>query len=331
MRKLSAQDLAAALEYRPLVERLRTAFREGREAPVRHHHPLPPPSGAPPEETGTLLLMPAWTPEADGEGASAERSGERYVGIKVATVFPSNARRSLPSVLASYLLLSGETGEPLALLDGEELTLRRTACASALAADYLARKDAEHFLMVGTGNLAPHLVRAHASVRPYRRISVWGRTPEKARRLAERLREERTAPEVEAVPELESAVGEADVISCATLARDPLVLGRWLRPGTHLDLVGAFTPEMRESDDEAARRARVHVDTREGALAEAGDVLQPLESGALRRDEIVGDLFQLTRGEVPGRRAPDEITLFKSVGTALEDLAAAELAVEEGG
>jgi ornithine cyclodeaminase len=225
-----------------------------------------------------------------------------------------------------YVLLDGETGEPIAFIDGPALTLRRTAAASALAAKYLARTDCERLLMVGTGALAPHLVEAHASVRPIRNVLVWGRDPEKAARLAHRL--DRRTLKVRPTTDLEGAVRGAHVISCATLATEPLIRGHWLPLGVHLDLVGGFRPTMREADDEVVRRARVFVDTREGALAEAGDLVQPIAAGVLDRDDIAGDLFELCRGTRAGRRYHDQITLFKSVGTALEDLAAAQLALE---
>jgi ornithine cyclodeaminase len=174
--------------------------------------------------------------------------------------------------------------------------------------------------------LAPYLIMAHASVRPICNVLIWGRSPDKAARLAKRL--DRPDFRVAATDDLEAAARGAHVISCATLSKDPLVRGDWLQPGQHLDLVGAFRPDMRESDDTAIRRARVFVDTRDGALAEAGDIVQPIESGVLDPDDVAGDLFDLTRGERAGRRFYDQITLFKSVGTALEDLAAAELAAE---
>jgi alanine dehydrogenase len=299
------------LDLPRLIERLRAAFRADATVPLRHHHQIAVPNAAP----GTLLLMPAW-------------SAGGYLGIKLVTVFPDNARRSLPTVLASVLLLSAETGAPLALVAGRVLTVRRTAAASALAASYLARADAEHLVMVGTGALAPALIQAHASVRRLRRVTVWGRTPAKAQALAGRLAGQSFA--ISATTDLEGAVRAADVVSCATLAHDPLVRGDWLPPGAHLDLVGGFTPAMRETDDSAIRRAQVFVDTRPGATQEAGDIVQPLASGVLTHDAIRGDLHDLARGRAPGRTAPDQITLFKSVGTALEDLAAAQLAYESG-
>jgi ornithine cyclodeaminase/alanine dehydrogenase-like protein (mu-crystallin family) len=249
MRILSAADVEAALDWDSLVERLRRAFRRGAEVPVRHHHDIGNPGG--PE--GTLLLMPAW-------------QAGRQIGIKLVTIFPDNDSRGLPSVMGAYLLLDGKTGAPIALIDGPMLTVKRTAAASALASSYLSRADCERLLMVGTGSLAPYLVMAHAAVRPICNVLIWGRSPDKARRLAKRL--DRPNFRVAATEDLETAVRGAHVISCATLSKDPLVRGDWLQPGQHLDLVGAFRPDMREADDAAIRRARVFVDTRAGALAE---------------------------------------------------------------
>jgi ornithine cyclodeaminase len=309
MRIIDAAAVDTALDDRSLVDALREMFRRGCEMPVRHHHTLATAGGP----DATLLLMPAWTVGG-------------YLGVKIATVFPGNADRGLPAVMGAYLLASAETGEPVALIDGPMLTLRRTAAASALASGYLSRDTAACLFMVGTGKLAPHLIRAHASTRPIRRVLIWGRNPDKAARLAASLGGD--GLEVSATEDLEAAARIADVISCATLSKHPLIRGDWLRPGAHLDLVGGFTPQMREADDTAIRRATVFVDTHGGALAEAGDIVQPIASGVLRQADVAGDLFELSRGERPGRRADDEITLFKSVGTALEDLAAAMLAVE---
>lgn len=309
MRFLDATQVASGLAYRPLVEALRTGFKDGCQMPVRHHHTM----GVPGEADATLLLMPAWT-----EGG--------FVGVKVVGVFPDNTTRSLPAIHGSYLLMSGKTGQVLALLDGGELTARRTACASALAADYLAAPDACRLLVVGTGRLSAHLARAHAAVRPIREVVIWGRKLANAEAIAATLREEGFA--ASATDSLEKAVPEADIISCATLSTIPLVQGEWLRPGQHVDLVGAFTPAMRETDDEAVRRATVFVDTREGCTKEGGDIVQPLKSGALKIEDIAADLYELTRGTATGRTDSHQITLFKSVGCALEDLAAAALAYQ---
>lgn len=309
MRILGPSEVTAALDFPSLVEALRQMFRSGCDAPLRQHHSIPVPGA----QDGALLIMPAW-------------QAGRYIGIKLLTVFPENAALNRPSLMGAYLLLDGRTGEPLALMDGPALTARRTAAASALAASYLARPDCERLLIVGTGALAPHLVEAHASVRPIRNVLVWGRDPQKAARLAHRL--DRRALKVAATEDLAGAVRGAHIICCATASRAPLIEGHWVPLGAHVDLVGGFTPEMREADDETIRRARVFVDTRAGALKEAGDILQPIASGALREDDIAGDLFELARGNRAGRRYHDQITLFKSVGAALEDLAAGQLALE---
>lgn len=306
MRIAGPDELHRLFDDQSVVEALRAMFRNGCEVPPRHHHSVAVPNGA----AGTLLLMPAW------------QAGRR-LGVKIVTVFADNAERGLPAVYGSYVLLDAATGAPLALFDGTALTLRRTAAASALAADYLARDEAAVHLVVGTGVLAPHLARAHRSVRPIGQTLIWGRDLGKADVLAKRLAAEEFP--TQRAQDLAEAAASADIITCATLAKEPLICGSWLKPGTHLDLVGGYRPDMREADDEAVRRARVYIDT-EAALHEAGDLIQPLASGVLSRDGIAGDLFGLCRGTVEGRRDPEQITLFKSVGTALEDLAAAELA-----
>jgi len=306
---LDAKAVAKALPYEQLIEALKNAFSASIEVPQRAHYEVNVPNGAP----GTLLLMPAWQP---GSG----------MGVKIATVFPDNAKLGAPAVFASYLLMSAETGVPVALLDGTELTLRRTAAASALASAYLSRKDAQTLLMVGTGNLAPHLVAAHASVRPIREVCIWGRRPAAAKKLANTF----SAAEfsVTIAESLADAARAADIISCATLATEPLIMGEWLSAGQHLDLVGAFKPDMCEADESAIVRAEVFVDTRAGALSEAGEIVQALQSEAISEADIKGELSELVSGKVSGRSNDDAITLFKSVGTALEDLAAAELVMK---
>jgi ornithine cyclodeaminase/alanine dehydrogenase-like protein (mu-crystallin family) len=308
MRVITAEEVDLALPYGALIQALREAFRADIETPLRHTHMIAQPGGG----QAKLLLMPAWT-----------RSGERLVGCKLVTVYPDNAKLQKPSVYGSYLLLSGDTGEPLAVMDGTALTARRTACASALAASYLAREDAAHLVMVGAGALAPELIRAHLAVRPIRRVTLWNRTRKRAVQTAFGLSV--GGVEVEVVDDLETAVRDADIVSCATLSATPLIRGKWLKKGAHLDLVGAYTPKMRESDDDCVRRARVYVDTRAGAPKEGGDIAQPLKSGVLKKDAIRGDLFELCRGEAKGRTSAAQITLFKSVGSAIEDLAAAML------
>ncbi len=306
MRTYGPDETRAALGWQPLLQALREMFHDGCEMPQRHHHTVPVP-GAP---DATLLLMPAWT-------------AGQFLGVKILNVFPGNTEKGLASIAASYMLMSGSSGEILALIEGGELTARRTAAASALAASYLARKDAENLLIVGTGRVASNLVGAHAAVRPLRRISIWGRHVEKAKDMADGL--DVGGAEIHVVTDLAAAVAKADIVSCATLSHQPLIQGRWLQPGTHLDLVGGFTPEMREADDDAVHCSSVFVDTFTGACAEAGDIVQPMASGILDHTSIEADLFGLVRGQHGGRESDQEITFFKSVGAALEDLAAAIL------
>lgn len=291
LRFFSNAEVAERLSYPQLIEALRIGLAKPCSAPLRSCHALP--------GQASLLQMPVWQA---GEG----------VGVKLVTVFPGNGARGLPAVAAVFALFDGEDGRPLALLEASELTARRTACSSALAADYLARDDARRLLVVGCGTLAAHMVRAHACVRDYRHIDIWGRDPAKAAALAARLR---------------AAVEAADCVSCVTTSREALVRGAWLKPGVHLDLVGAFLPSMRETDALAVARARIVVDTRAGALEEAGDLLQAIAEGAIGHEAISTELRDLLGGA--GRRGdPGEITLFKSVGYALEDLVAARRVVD---
>ncbi|NIX75738.1 ornithine cyclodeaminase family protein [Microvirga terricola] len=306
MRVITSAEIDRVLTFPALIDALAEAFRGDVVTPVRHHHEIER-SGA----HGTLLLMPAWTGSAAANG---------FLGVKIVTVFPDNGAKNLPSVLGTYLLMDGATGAPLAGLDGTRLTVWRTAAASALAGRALARKDAHRMVMVGAGALAPFLIRAHASQRDLSEIALWNHRPERAESVAAALRTEGLP--VTAVTDLEGAVRQADIVSCATLSNDPIVKGAWLKPGAHLDLVGAFNLAMRESDDVAVQRAEVYVDT-DAALSEGGDVALSLKSGAIARSHVKGTLFDLCRN--PVTRNDDAITLFKSVGTALEDLAAAML------
>jgi ornithine cyclodeaminase len=309
MMHLDASALAARLDRRALVEALDTAFRKPHTVPPRVHWEVAAAQSG--ERAGTLLVMPAW-------------SVGGALGIKVVTVFPDNALRGLPAVAASYLLLDAGTGQPRALLDGAELTLRRTGAASALASSYLSLAGASRLTMVGTGRLAPHLIESHAAVRPIREVRIWGRHPERAEAMAALLN--RAGLSVEAAPDLEAAVRWADIVSCATLSQQPLVLGEWLEPGQHLDLVGAFTPQMCECDDRAISRAELYVDTRAGALAESGEIIGALERKVIDRSALKAELSELGSGRF-ARIGTSVITLFKSVGSALEDLVAAELAI----
>ncbi|MFJ3262908.1 ornithine cyclodeaminase family protein [Pseudomonas sp. NPDC086581] len=301
LRFLTNADVAERLSYPQLIEALRIGLAGDCQAPVRGCHELP--------GNASLLTMPVWRPGQD-------------IGVKLVTVFPDNGAKNLPAVAALFCLFDGETGRPLAMLEASEMTARRTACTSALAADYLVRRDARRLLVVGSGTLAPHMVRAHCSVREYEDIALWGRQEDKVHALVKQLQDE--GYPVHACVDLRGGVAAADCISCVTTSREPIVHGAWLRSGCHLDLVGAFLPSMRETDSEAVRRARIVVDTREGALEEAGDLLIPMDEGVIDERAIDCQLADLLNGR-GARKDDSEITLFKSVGYALEDLIAARL------
>ena len=293
----------AALPFERLVPALRAMFAIGCEVPARHVHVVPTADGG----GFTSLIMPAWL-----EG--------RYYGVKTINIAPGNGARGLPGLHASYMLYDGITGVPLALIDGDQITTRRTAAASALAASWLARDDARHLLVVGAGRIAALLPHAYRVVRPLDKVSVWARSPQNAQALADRLRAEGLP--AQAVPDLAAACHAADIVSCATLATEPVVQGAWLRPGTHLDLIGSCTPAMREADDACFAGAALYLDTEEG-LKKSGELLGPLARGVFTAADVRGTLATLACGESAGRRDPGERTVFKSVGIALEDLAAA--------
>jgi ornithine cyclodeaminase/alanine dehydrogenase-like protein (mu-crystallin family) len=300
MRLIDVDALGDALDYRDLVEALREGHKAGIDAFERSLISEGAGSAA-----NHLLTLPAW------------RYGD-LLGAKLVTVFPANSP-PVPTIQTVYVLFSGRNGTPLASMSGAAFTLRKTAADSALGADFLARPDVRRMLMVGAGNQAPHQIRAHCAVRPsIARVEVWNRTPEKARALPGTLVID--GVEIAAAADLESAARQADLICCATGATTSLIRGEWLKPGTHLDLVGGFTPQMREADDEAIRRARVFVDSRWFTVDYCGDLTQPIASGVLAAADVAGDLFELASGRRPGRRSAEEITLFKNAGGGHLDL-----------
>ena len=305
MQIIDAAATAQALPFSRLIPALQALFAQGCEVPARQVHAIAGPGAA----AVTSLVMPAWLP------------GSHY-GVKIVNIAPGNAALGLPGLHSTYLLFNAATGVPLALLDGDQITSRRTAAASALAARWLARDDARHLLVVGAGRVARLLPAAYRVVRPIERVSVWARTPAKAQAMAALWRAE--GLDARAVVDLASAVRAADIVSCATLATEPLVQGAWLQPGCHLDLIGSFTPAMREADDACFAGAALYIDTAE-ALLKSGDLLGPLARSVIAPGAVRGTLASLARGESGGRRSAAERTVFKSVGTALEDLAAAML------
>jgi ornithine cyclodeaminase len=242
----------------------------------------------------TLLSRAAWI---DGVG----------VAVKSVTVMPDNAAHGLPSVHGAMVLFEDKTGQVEAVIDSALVTKWKTAGDSVLAAQLLARPDSKRLLIVGAGTVATSLIEAYSAVFPNIEISVWNRTKAKAEGLGVRV-----------VEDLETAVCEADIISCATMATDPIIKGEWLREGQHLDLIGAFKANMREADDLAMQRTSVFVDSRATTVAHIGELMIPIASGAISTADVKGDLYDLVRGG--GRTSGDEITLFKNGGGAHLDL-----------
>ncbi|MGA0238341.1 MAG: ornithine cyclodeaminase family protein [Acidimicrobiales bacterium] len=308
MRFFTDADIGAALPWPELIESIeRIMVEPDATAPARTLHTVPDGNG----NDASFLLKPGWV------------AGE-LIGVKAVTVFPDNGAQELPMVQAGVLLFDGTTGSLVGACEANVLTTRRTAAASAVAAKRLARADARTLLVVGSGALAPMAVQAHAAVRDFDVIGVWGRDRAKAAAVVDAVASEGLSAEV--AVDLDAAVAKADVISCVTGATQPIIRGELLRPGSHVDLIGGFNHAMREADDDVVRRASVFVDTYDDAVI-AGDIAQPLESGVLTRDDLAADLAELVAGAHPGRIRDDEITMFKSAGTALEDLAAARLAL----
>ncbi|WP_245558475.1 ornithine cyclodeaminase family protein [Fulvivirga imtechensis] len=293
------------------MDRLQGAFAHSEvKFPMRHHHDYANPGK---ERESTLLLMPAWI-----EG--------QYLGVKMVTVSPYNGEHALPSIQGLYILNNAVTGQTELILDAKELTVRRTAATSALASKFLSREDSGSLLMVGTGALAPHLIEAHATARPIEKVYVWGRSIDNAEKICQS--EHLSHLSCEPVDSMEEVIGNVDIISCATLSPTPLINGKWLQSGQHLDLVGAYRPDMREADDEVIRRCDLFVDTYQGALKETGDLVIPISAGLIGRADIKAELRELCSDELPGRTSEQQITCFKSVGHALEDLVAAILVKE---
>lgn len=306
MRMINRDQVHEHLDYRALVESLTQMYRNGCDAMDRMLMTQPTKDGS----EGDFLMQPAWI------------RGQHF-GIKIANIFTGNDAYGLPSIMGSYILFDGNTGEPLAYIDGTAETLVKTASNSATASNFLAREDSEVLLMMGAGNLAPYLIEAHSAVRPIKRVWIWNRTASKAQALAEKL--DRPGYSVTAANDPEAAAQEADIVSCATFAAEPILHGAWLKAGAHVDLVGSYTPDLRESDDDVVRRAgRMFVDARFSTVEESGDVIEALKSGIITEDDIT-DLFELASETRPGRRDDEEITVFKSGGGGHEDLAVAQM------
>lgn len=305
MKLFDQETTRNALPFARLIPALRDAFVAPCHVPLRHVHRI----GTEDAPAMTTLIMPAWI---DGG----------FMGIKTVNIAPGNSKVGKPGLHSTYLLSDATTGEPLALMDGDEITSRRTAAASALAASFLAREDASDLVIVGAGRVASLLADAYAAVRTISRVRVWDISSDLAATLVTDLK--RGGYNASVADDLSEATRTADIVSCATLATQPLVHGDWLQPGSHLDLIGSFTPEMREADDEAFKDARLYIDTQE-ALQKSGELLGPMSRGVFTPDDIVGTLDALCKGTCAPRQSSRDRTVFKAVGTALEDLAAATL------
>ncbi len=299
--------------FRDVLETLRRAFRTGAVTPSPHTHRIARPAAL---ADGSLSVSSAW------HDFAAQGTVERgFIGTRIQSSLPSSFEHHAPALAGVYLLQSGKTGSPLALLDGRALLNWRTAATSALASAYLSREDSSRLLVVGAGALMPYLIAAHTFVRPIKEVLVWNRSPANAQQLMERLQGRNYS--VSTTTDLGGAVKGADIICCATNARGPLIQGEWLQEGTHLDLVGSTEPDRRECDNAVITKARVFLDNYGVTPTSTGDLKEPLADGVISLQDIASDLSELCQGERAGRRFYDQITLFKSTGTALADLAVA--------
>jgi len=306
---LNRADVEALLpveECIPVMADALTALAEGRV-----HQPLRT-LVRPPEAQGVLALMPSYLADP----------GEPLYALKAIGIFHGNPARGLDAHQGAVLLFSGETGELLALMDASSITAIRTAAVSGVATRLLARPDAGDLAIVGAGVQARTHILAMAAVRPLRRVRVASRTAESARRLAAEMAPRFPFP-VEAVETPEEAVRGADLVVTATTAAEPVLRREWISPGAHLNAVGAYTPTTREVDSATVAAAALFVDRRESAEAEAGDYLVPLREGAIAPGHVRAEIGEVLTGAHPGRSSPEEITLFKSLGLPVEDLAAA--------
>jgi ornithine cyclodeaminase len=306
MRFYSAEDLRSVVDLEYLVDALEAG----------HRTPKP--------EVATSLIGP---PQSRYLVRSAH-DGRSLAGTKLISIVPDNPEsRGTPAVQAVIVLFDAESGVPSAMLEATDLTYWKTAADSALASRFLSRADSATLAIAGAGGLAPWLLRGHITVRPaIERVLVWNRTSEKAAALVDSLCVD--GIEAEMAEDLEDAVAQADIVSTATMASEPILKGAWLKPGTHVDLVGSYSEDTRESDDDAITSGRLFVDYRDSALEGVGDVLKPIADGLISEADIVGDLFDLVGGAVSGRTGPDEITVFKNAGGAHLDIMVAAALVD---
>ncbi len=310
MMMLDASQMLDQLSFAAMVD----------ELAAMHHEPI-----------GLVDELMMDSTDADGNlGHFFIRSGwqpEKAVGAKVITVFPrNNIEARWPSIQAVYVLFEGKHGTPVACLDGTALTWIKTATDSALGSKLLARADVESMLMIGAGQMAPHLVAAHLAVRPsLKTVRVWNRSVDKAERLCAELGGKFPAVDFATVATVEAGARDADLICSAIGRPEPVIEGAWLKPGVHVDLIGAFTPEMREADDECLRRGSLFVDARETTIHHIGELMIPLASGVISEADVLASLSELCQGSHPGRTDDNEITLFKNGGGGHLDLMCARM------
>jgi len=305
MRFIEKDEVEKALDYPLLIKALKTAFQSEVKVTPRHHHDFKNPKEG---IDSTLLLMPAWEESEN-------------LGVKIVTLSPNNVKYDLPTINGLYILFDAQKGVVEAIIDAKALTTKRTAASSALASSYLSREDSSSVLIIGTGALSTELIKAHASVRDIKDVYIWGRNKSKALEITQKLKNDFN---IKTINSIEQKISEVDIISCATLSQTALVFGKYLKEGQHIDLVGSYKPNMREADDELIKTVDIFIDTNM-AKKETGDIKIPLDEKTICEDDIKADLFELTRLKKKGRTSNSQITLFKSVGHALEDLAAAKL------
>jgi 1-pyrroline-2-carboxylate reductase [NAD(P)H] len=304
MQIITAAQVHATLCQPEFIDALHSAFAGNYTMPPRQVMLLDPESGSP----DAYAMLPCWN--------------EDFITQKSFTYFPGN-QPPLATLYSQIMVFNRKGGEPLALIDGVSVTCWRTAGVSALASRLLSREDSATLLLLGTGKLAPFLIKSHCRVRPIQRVMIWGRNAEKAAALAASMAAELPHVTFEVVTDLPAACGEADVIVGATGSLDILVRGEWVKPGTHTDFLGNHHATHRECDTELILKSRVYVDTRVNCFREAGEILVPVAEGVFSLEQVLGELSDLCRGNAVGRTSAEEITLFKSVGCALGDLCGA--------
>lgn len=309
MQFISAQQVDQVLEFPMLINALQHGFAGDFNMPARQMYPL---SSAGNE---AFALLPAWTAHS--------------IGVKAFCYFPANPAQALPTLHSNILLYRRQDGTPLAMVEGTRVTCWRTAAVSALAARYLARRDAATLLLLGTGALALPLIQAHLSERPLRRVLLWGRSEDKVAALLQHLQPRYPALDIQPCHDIRTGCREADIIVAATGSATPLLFGADIRPGCHVDLLGNHSPKQRECDSALVQRASVYVDSRQNVLNEAGELLMPINEGVFAASDIRADLAELCRANRQARQSDHDITLFKSVGTALADVLCAELVLQQ--